>query len=222
MESPFRFGLIGAGLVGMFVLASPAYADDVIIYRCVNAGGKVTLQDRPCPKDVHQEVRQMLRPQDPPPRPEPIASMPPPVSPTFEVRVYRTPRPLYECTTQDGAAYLSQNGIPQARYVPLWTTGIGMVEVGDGRMRAQPSPGSGQFRRGGLVRSGPIAFGPSVYVEDSCRRLPQDEVCERMHARDDTLEKLIFNAQPSDRVGYEREQKGLRTQVRNDCNANEL
>lgn len=220
MPSPFCSGLIGAAVLATCAMACSARAEDVIIYRCVDAGGKVALQDRPCPKDMHQDVRQMLRPQDPPPRPEPIAVARPAVPPTVEVHVYRDPRPLYECTTPDGDTYLNQSGIPRARYVPLWTTGIGMSAAVQGGMRTQTMPGSGQFRRGGPVQTTSIAFGPAVYVEDTCMRLPQEAVCERMHARDDTLETLIFNAQPSDRERYDREQKGLRAQMRNDCNAN--
>ena len=191
-------------------------ADEVTIYRCVGAGGKITLQDRPCPKDAHQDVRQMIRPQDPPPPPpQPVVKAPPTAQAPVEVRIVhvRDPQPLYECRTANGDTYLSQTGTPQARYVPLWTFGIGsssFMGVG-GRGSLPPS------RTPGPPRGGPIFFAPSVYVEDHCERLPQIEVCQRLHDRQDELGTRIFNSQPSDRVRLERERQGLIEQMRSDC-----
>lgn len=200
-------------LLGAFAAADTVRADDVTIYRCVGAGNRISLQDHPCPKDAHQHVRQMIRPQDPPPRPQQIAATRSPEPRAVEVRVVhvRDPQPLYECRNTDtGEIYLSQTGIPEARYVPFWTLGYGgpFANIG-GRTPLQRAPGR--------VPHGQFAYPPVVYVEDTCVRLPQDEVCQRMRNRNDALGTLIFNAQPSDRERYERERKGLAEQLRDAC-----
>jgi len=221
MQTAVRDAFIGAALIGACFAAGAARADDVIIYRCVDAAGKVALQDRPCPKDVHQDVRQMLRPQDPPPSPEPINVVVPPATRTVEVHVVhdRDPQPAYRCTTPDGETYISRTGIPQGHYVPFWTFGFGRGNgfANGGRPPAQsmPRPGDSQFHHGG----GGIGFPIMTYVEDTCVRMPQDEVCGSLRARNDQLGTLIFNGQPSDRERYERERKGLLEQMRSDCSA---
>ncbi len=210
-------------MLGALVVMSTARADEVTIYRCVGAGNKISLQDRPCPKDVHQDVRQMLRPQDPPPRPQQVAATPAPrTNAVSDVIVHvvhdRDPQPTYQCTTSDGDSYISHTGIPRARYVPLWTFGFGRGDgfTNVGRPAPQPTerPGGSQRHHNGF------GFPASVYVEDTCERLPQDEVCQSLRARNDALGTLIFNGQPSDRERYERERKGLLEQMRSDCNLN--
>jgi len=213
--------MIAALLLGALLAGNAARADDVTIYRCVDAAGKVALQDRPCPKDVHQDVRQMIRPVDAPPRPEPVYAPAPPATHTVEVHVVheRDPQPAYRCTTPDGDSYISRTGIPQGHYVPFWTNGFvaGNGFANGGRPPSQPMPHSGdpQFHHSG----GGFGFPIMTYVEDTCVRMPQDEVCDSLRARNDQLGTLIFNGQPSDRERYERERKGLVEQMRSDCNA---
>jgi len=230
MPSVIRDALFGAFLLGALVAAGAARADGVTIYRCVDASGGITLQDRPCPKDAHQEVRQMLRPQDAPPTPEPIA-VAQPQQRTIRVRAVRDPEPLYQCTGPNGDTYVSQSGIPQGHYAPLWVSGYGnnggSIDAVD-RARAQQANGAGQFQngagqfRGGIPgQYGGIPYGAVAYVQDSCVRMPQDEVCDSLRDRDSALGNLIFNAQPDERERYQREQKALRTQMRNDCDAND-
>lgn len=219
MQTAIRDAFIGAALGGALLATGAARADDVTIYRCVDAAGKVALQDRPCPKDVHQDVRQMQRPVDAPPRTEPVNAVPP-ATHAIEVHVVhdREPQPAYRCTTPDGDTYISRTGIPQGRYVPLWTLGFGrgngFVNGGRPPMRPMPRPDDSHFR--------PAGFGYPLmtYVEDTCVRMPQDEVCDSLRARNDQLGTLIFNGQPSDRERYERERKGLLEQMQDDCGAN--
>ena len=52
-------------------------ADQVTVYRCVDAGGQVTLSDAPCAQGSRQEVRQMQRPVDGTPLLRPRASAAP-------------------------------------------------------------------------------------------------------------------------------------------------
>ncbi len=209
-------------LAASSAIAPARAAGEVTIYRCVAAGNKVSLQDHPCPKDAHQDVREMIRPQDPPPRPQPIAKIVPVRAPAqVEVRIVhvRDPQPLYECHSFDGSTYLSRTGVPVQRSVPLWVLGYRMSGGSDrfadaGRPAPSPMP-----QRAGQPPDGRFANTPGAWVEDRCVRLPQAEVCQRLRDRDDELGTLIFNAQPSDRVRYERERQGLVEQMRSDCSA---
>ncbi|HTA64481.1 MAG TPA: DUF4124 domain-containing protein [Xanthomonadaceae bacterium] len=197
--------LLGAFLVGALAVPRAAHADTVTIYRCVDTKGGVSLQDKACPKDARQETREMVRPQDALPQPVAAASHAPPHP--VEVRVVheRDPQPAYQCTTPDGDTYINHTGIPQGRYEPLWTTG--------------PARDTGFVAGGHAPLTHAHGYGvPAMsYVEDTCVRLPQEDVCAGLRARADQLGTMIFNAQPSDRERYERERKGLDEQMRSDC-----
>jgi hypothetical protein len=210
--------LLIAIAIAIAASAAARAAGDVTIYRCVATDGKVSLQDRPCPKDAHQDVREMARPQDAPPRPPAAETRTSPAPPPTEVRIVhvRDPQPLYECTSYDGQTYLSQSGVPQSHFVPLWVQGLdprtmndGFVNVG-GRAPVPPPAQTG----------GPIVYSPGTWVEDRCIRLPQAEVCQRIRDRQDELGTRIFNAQPSDRARFERERQGLAEQLQSDCSGN--
>ena len=223
MSRLLRSALIVASLLQSFAVLDAAgaagTAGEVTIYRCVAAGNKVSLQDHPCPKDAHQDVREMIRPQDPPSRPQPIAKAVPVRAPAqVEVRIVHVhdPQPLYECHSFDGSTYLSQTGVPEQHFVPLWVLGrdpysmdAGIAHVGS----PAPVAPSGST-------SGPIVYPPGSWVQDRCDRLPQAEVCQRLRDREDNLGTRIFNAQPSDRAVYERERQGLVEQLRSDCSTN--
>lgn len=115
-------------LVAAVLLAAMAgvQAAEVTIYRCTDAQGRLTLRDTPCLKGEKQQIREMLRPTDPAPRPAakvasaavPSAHAAPP-----RVVVVHAPRPLYECVTNDGERYTSDSGEGNPRWVPLWTLG---------------------------------------------------------------------------------------------------
>jgi hypothetical protein len=217
-----RFCLLPAALLLVALSATNAAraAGDVTIYRCVATGGKISLQDHPCPKDAHQDVREMIRPQDPPPRPAaPVLEAPPAPAPT-EVRIVhvRDPQPLYECRSYDGQTYLSQTGIPQVHLVPLWVLGFRMFGGSGFADVGRPAPVIAT-RHSGHPPNGQFADSTGTWIEDRCVRLPQAEVCQRMRDRQDELGTRIFNAQPSDRARFERERQGLIEQLREDCNA---
>ena len=225
-------GLLLAGQVAAVSPASPADTtrtisvpgDAVLIYRCEDARHHVALQDHPCPGDAQQKVLQMIRPVDAPPRPQPIASAAPP--PPAEVRIVReyTPEPMYECTNAEtGETYTSSSGVGQRRYV-TWAAGFGdFVPIGPRPPLSQPvlvNPPLSPTPKPHPIehpRHGRFVFPSTSYVEDSCVRLSRGETCERLRQRDDELGKLIFNGQANDRIRYDREQKGLRAQLRDDC-----
>lgn len=132
-------------------------AAEVTIYRCTDAQGRLTLRDTPCRKGERQEVREMLRPTDPAPRPAarvaPVALSSPPAAPP-RVVVVHTPRPMYECVTLDGESYTSESGEGNPRWVPLWTLGYPVwgrgAAIGRGHLDRGGSHGgvAGRFDRG--------------------------------------------------------------------------
>jgi hypothetical protein len=97
-----------------------AQDDDITVYRCTDAGGRLTLQDAPCAKDQSQQTRRMLQLQDPPPRATPVApvaTQPPPQPRPERIIVQREPRPMYECVRPDGSRYSSDDGEGNPRWV---------------------------------------------------------------------------------------------------------
>ncbi len=123
-----------------------AAQNEIVIYRCVDAAGAVTLQnDVPCPKGSQQTVRRVaplpVRPSSPPtvvvppvaaPAPPPaqapvaLAEPPPPAARS-------APPPLFRCRTWDDRDYLGDSGEPPATCVPLQTVGIdGSVSLAAG------------------------------------------------------------------------------------------
>ncbi|WCE04827.1 DUF4124 domain-containing protein [Pseudoxanthomonas sp. JBR18] len=182
--------------------SAPALADQVKVYRCQGADGAVALRDTPCKPGQRQEVIEMTRPTDPPASP-PGATAPAPTSaapappPPREVVVYRTPpRPMYECTTEEGETYTSDNGDGNPRLVPLWSLGY-----------------RDRHSRGGLVPIG------NTWIHDSCHQLPQAEVCARLRDRRYEIQRAYHSALQSERHALDKEQRGLDARLDNDCGA---
>jgi len=214
--------------MAVLVLAAPgASADDVTIYRCTDAKGKLTLRDTPCAKGQQQEVRTMVRPKDAPPRAHvepapPIAAEPSP--PQYILR--NAPRPLYECVRPDGSRYTSDTADGAPRWVPLWTldfpVGPRTLALGD-RIGAPtprpPSDGPGPPRppMHGRGHHGFIFPGAGTWVRDDCNPLPQSEVCARLVDRRDEIRKRFFNAMPSERATLNTEERGINARLADDC-----
>ena len=154
-------------LLLLLAAAAPAPAqDDVTIYRCTDADGRLALQDFPCADDEQQQVRTMVRPQDPPPRPAPApsaASTPEVPEPrAVEVIVRQPPRPMYECFTPDGERYTSDSGEGNPRQAPAWNWGGGYWAGPAPGVPPGPS-GSAQRRASGIASPGmSTSPGPSL------------------------------------------------------------
>ncbi len=207
---------------------------NVTVYRCVDAKGHVTLADSPCPAGSKEEMRTMQRPQDAPPRPAmPAPVQPPPAAPPPQVIVMRTPQPMYECTTPDGARYTSETGDGNPRWVPLWTLGYRSghrVDATRGSVRqadsiwsnvgapppARPPIPSGGYHRPGPPRHG-YAQGGGTWVRDTCHALPQTEVCSRLVERREQIRRRFFNAQENERNDLRREERGINARLGADC-----
>ena len=188
---------------------APAPAQ-VVIYRCVDPSGAVTVQnDRPCPKGSQQSRRVLDTPspsatppayvETPSVAPEPVVAAPvpdPPPAPSAPVDPANAsaqadgerlpPPPIFECTTYDNDHYLSDDGTPSERCVPLEVTGIG-----DG---AAPGVGAACQKQ-----------------TDSCQRVPDGGACDAWKRRErEARASLMFGrAEDKDRnqAEYERVQR---------------
>lgn len=207
----------------------PARAgDDVVIYRCTAADGRLTLRDSPCEKGQRQETRTMLRPKDAPPRPVVAAPAGPqlPGTLTREVIVLNPPRPMYECVTPDDQRYLSDSPEGNPRAVPMWTLGaplFGRVPVNEpGHVDFQVENGrvSGNYRSGSIgtaIVPTPAAYGATTWVRDACYALPQADVCGRLRDRRGEIGRRYAIAQPSERAALAREERSLVARIDQDC-----
>ena len=222
-------------------MAAPCAADEVTVYRCVDAKGQVTLGDVPCAKGSQEQVRAMQRPKDGAPLAVALPAEPPPapVAPP-QVVVVRTPQPMYECITPDGERYTSETGDGNPRWVPLWTQGY----------RWYGNRAGGSLPRGTVTPAPPLRAGistafpdvPTVtpapptrpphgrppipwqaasggvsWIRDSCVALPPREACSLLRDRRDAIRTRFFNAQEKERDALRIEERGINNRLDNDC-----
>ncbi|GAA4790593.1 DUF4124 domain-containing protein [Lysobacter hankyongensis] len=202
--------------------------DDVVIYRCTDGKGRLTLRDSPCAKGDRQETRSMVRPKDAPPRapsPRPSQSVVAAASPP-QVIVINAPRPLYECVTPDNARYFSESAEGNPRQVPAWALGAPLfarVPTGEpGRIDFQVENGrvSGNYSSGSLgsvVVPTAAAYGATTWIRDACFPLPPGEVCARVRDRRDEIRRRFVIAQPSERAALSREERSIEARLNQDC-----
>lgn len=106
-----------------------AQAADVLIYRCTDDRGQLSLRDTPCANGQRQQTVTMARPVDPPPRVVEASVAPPPrpvADPRPRVLVVQTAQPMYDCVRPDGSTYTSSNGDGNPRSVPIVDLGYGV------------------------------------------------------------------------------------------------
>lgn len=210
-----RVALLGFILWGGVGAAS---AQEVVIYRCTDASGALTIQNgTPCPKGSKQERRVMdaapalsAPPNTPPPTaPQPVVvppalRSPPRVPPPPAVEPLtpaepeaavadsdRLPPPwLYECRTFNDDSYLSENGDPKPRCVTLTTTGLG-----------------------GMIESNMNTSACEMKL-DQCQRVPDGALCDAWRRRlRDAQSSLNFGVS-EDRAKAEAEVRRLTRVVR--------
>lgn len=186
-------------------LGTTAARAEVVIYRCTDTSGALTLQNSPCPKGMKQEQRTMqgvntvpmgpgttpTAPATPPsstpastptaPRPATTTTSPAPAAST-DVR--RLPPPiLFQCTTHDKDTYVTEDVEPASRCVNLRTVGL------DGN----PQAGAGQA---------------CEVVRDTCARVPDGALCDAWKKRRDETEVAFRFARrenaEKNRADYER------------------
>jgi hypothetical protein len=223
-----RSALLFLSILAASPIAASA-ADDITIYRCTDASGRLTLRDTPCRKDQQQQTRMMVRPKDAPavlapPAPLTAREAAPPLPP--RVVVMTAPRPLYECIPPDGAPYTSDSAEGNPRWVPLWTLGYpgtgfrfsnGMGTTGVSVTHGGP-PTDGRGYPGRRWRGyGPAVYGAGTWIRDECHALPPAEVCSRLVDRRDAIRTRFFNAMPSERDTLRVEERGINARLGNDC-----
>jgi hypothetical protein len=183
-----RFALL------LLLIASPGPSDaeDVTVYRCVAANGRVSLQDQPCAAGQAQTTRQMQRPQDapappaPPPAPAVQAPQPPPMLVLPPPR--RPPPELYQCTSYDGIQRISEVYDPNPRCEPIVL----------------------YYRR--PERLPPRYASACRWVEDSCRRMGEQEACTHWRRRQQEARSAALHAF-SDTAAYRRSELARITQI---------
>lgn len=180
----------------------------VVIYRCTDANGAVTVQnDKPCPKGTQQTRRVLDTPSPsatppsyietpsvapepvvpvPEPEPKPLATMPASTTSTIPDDERLPPPPIFECTTFDNDHYLSDDGTPSERCVGLEITGIG-----DG---AAPGVGAACQKQ-----------------TDTCQRVPDGGACDAWKRREREARASLMFGRAEDRdkneAEYERVQR---------------
>lgn len=167
-----RSMLLALGLLPV----APAFAGEVVFYRCTDTAGHLTIQNSPCPKGMREEKKTMqgvsTMPMSTPARPATTAApaVPPQRAAAPETTHVEPPQAvddgkprlpppvLFQCTTYDRDSYITESSEPQKRCVPLRTVGL------DGN----PSAGAGQA---------------CDIVYDQCARVPDGALCEAWKKR---------------------------------------
>lgn len=207
------------------IIGIPVKAQNVVIYRCEDAKGRLTLRDSPCEPGETQQSRNMQRPRDPAPKPAPPALASPQPNAAAErtqappVIVYRAPpRPMYECVSPDGERYTNETGEGQARWVPFWGYGYAYWPRAGGGSPNRPPPDSrpppDRPRPPGGVVAVPVG---GSWVRDDCHMLPQAETCARLSDRRYEILRRYGSAMPSERRALDLEQRGIDARMANDC-----
>lgn len=181
-----------AGLLAVLALLASAVsaqsATPVVIYRCTDAGGALTVQnDVPCPAGSRQE-RTVVEPPPPmpvyvPQSPTPAAAVPAAnaaaVAPQPQVHAPERPDapapariadaerlpppPIFRCHTPGNDRYVSEDDAPKSRCVPLQTVGI----------NGDPNLGAGAA---------------CEWQYDRCERIPDGEACDGWRQRGREIE----------------------------------
>jgi hypothetical protein len=199
--------LLCAGLASLLLPAPRAAASEVVIYRCTDAFGHLTVQnDVPCPKGTRQK-KQVIQPPPPMPAyrpverpPEPVAIVAPavtpasaepqaPVLPAIADADRLPPPPIFQCNTYDNDSYLSENANPEPRCVRLDVTSV---------------DGSGGAGNGVACQM----------MTDQCQRVPDGGACEAWKKRGRETEAAwkfaAADAADASKREYDRVQQILR------------
>lgn len=170
---------LAAALALLAAAAPAATAQQVVIYRCTDASGALTVQnDEPCPAGSREE-RAIIEPPPPMPVYVPQAPAPAPVtSSTTQAAPERPdapapariadadrlpPPPIFRCHTPGNDRYISEDAEPKPRCVPLQTVGI----------NGDPSLGAGAA---------------CEWQYDRCERIPDGEACDGWRQRGREIE----------------------------------
>ena len=202
-----RSVFLATSILLLVAVATPSAYADVVIYRCVDSSGAVSIQnDRPCAKGSKQERRVLETPppgSEPPPYVATPASVPDPLPPAPPAPVPEPapdpasasaqpdgerlpPPPIFECTTYDNDRYVSDDGTPSERCVMLQIDGIGD--------NAAPGAGAACEKK-----------------TDTCERVPDGAACDAWKRRErEARASLMFGKaedKDSNQAEYDRVQR---------------
>lgn len=163
-------GAVVAASMLLLLVPSAGARNSVVIYRCTDAAGALTIQnDVPCPAGTRQQ-REVIEsplppltpayvPPAPEPPPQPISASREDARPEPAAEAERRPPPaLYQCRTWADDGYLTDDSTPKERCAPLQTVGIG------------GAPGVG-------------AGAACEMVVDTCEQVPAEGLCEGWQRR---------------------------------------
>jgi len=183
--------------LALIVLVAAAPAEAVTVYKCVDAKGAVSFQDRPCAANTRQQTIAM--PDPPPPPPAPVA--PPAQEPVAADADVEPPQPLpahpppqfYLCTRYDGTRYISDTGEGGSALVPLGVLGVPGRSLSDAYSPQNSigvsAPGLRQIPHVPM-RNAPFG-GMSTWVDDDCHDAAPREACDYLrNALNDVRYKL--------------------------------
>ena len=172
----------------------------VVIYRCTDAFGRLTVQnDVPCPKGTHQRKEVIDTPPPMPAyrppaaevvKPTPIvaAEPTPPPAPDSSSAALLPPPPLFRCHTPDNDSYLSEDGTPSPRCIAQ--------QVVDAEGNPNPAATACEVQH------------------DICERIPDGEACaawvQRGREAEATWRFGRSDATAKNQAEYERVQRVLR------------
>jgi hypothetical protein len=180
-----------AGAVGAVGLAStgqaaptPPKLQTVSLHRCTDARGTVTWQDDTCPAGSKDELREMAKPVDAPPRAQapdgtPVAVFAEHAHPAPAPRQLVPPPAMYSCTSYDGNQRYSESYDPNPRCEPM--------------VIYYPYPNQLTPEQALSCR----------WVEDSCVRLSDREACAQWRVRQKEATSLAQRAF-SDTIEFRR------------------
>ena len=175
------------------------------VYKCTNAQGDVTYQDKPCARDDKEVTLRLADEPDAPPQPAPAAEAPPSIQPPPPPAEPRRPSralpPLWVCANaEDGSRYISRNGAPPPRLVPLGVLGYPPKTLAE----AYPPGASNRMSAPEMNKTpvdtsarGSIGAG-YTQVQDECVQLTAEQTCEALHQEYDQLSYKLSRARFKD------------------------
>lgn len=184
-------------------------------YRCTDASGTISFQDKPCRSG--QESQSFEYQRDPPPpaaspdppplnaeaqaAPEPPASVPAPPPPRPPVP------PVFKCVRADNdKTYYSDTGETRPYQVPAGVLGAPGSSLG-----ASAAPSAPELNRPGVAAPGIAAA--YVEVRDRCEQLSPAEACRVLRGQLDENLTRQRRASPEEREGLAREAHALADKV---------
>jgi hypothetical protein len=182
-------------LAFLLALTSAGATHAATVYKCTDAKGAISFQDRPCAGAAQQQTIAMP---DPPP-PPPVSAAPPPAEPIAQEIEAPQPAPahpppqFYLCTRYDGSRYISDTGEGGSALVPLGVMGVPGRSLSDAYSPQNSigvsAPGLRQIPHVPM-RSVPFG-GMSTWVDDECHDASPQEACTYLrNALNDVRYKL--------------------------------